>query len=136
MALCPEGFQQARTGGEQVEWPSIMSARYLSLTTTTDTRDAAEAVALAVLEPRLAACVQIDGPFESRYWWKDRLESATEWRCTIKLAAESFARAEAAIRAVHPYSVPQIIAMPIVAGSAGYLAWLDDVTRTGGSDIP
>ncbi len=105
-----------------------MSDRYLSLTTTTDSRDAAERVALAVLQPRYAACVQIEGPLESRYWWQGRLESAQEWRCTIKLRAARFGAAEAAIRAVHPYATPQIVAVPIVAGGADYLTWIDEVT--------
>lgn len=112
-----------------------MKERYLSLTTTADTREAAERIAGALLEPHLAACVQIDGPFESRYWWQGRLEVQNEWRCTVKLRADRFPAAEAAIRAVHPYAVPQLVATPIVAGGADYLAWIDEVTASSDSNL-
>jgi len=101
---------------------------YISVVTTTDTEANARLIASDVLDNRLAACVQISGPIESRYWWLDKLETVQEWRLTIKTRTTLFDDLAATIRAVHPYSVPQILALPIVAGNRDYLAWIDEVT--------
>ena len=78
---------------------------------------------------RLAACVQIVGPIISTYRWRGKVERDEEWQCWAKTRGERFERVEAAIRRVHPYEVPEIIAMPILAGSSAYLAWLDAETK-------
>jgi periplasmic divalent cation tolerance protein len=102
---------------------------YLSVTTTVDTREAAEGIAQVVLEARLAACVQIEGPLTSAYRWQGAIERTQEWRCTIKTRAELFAGLETALRDVHPYATPEILAQPIAAGAADYLAWIDASVR-------
>jgi periplasmic divalent cation tolerance protein len=101
---------------------------YISVATTTDSEDNARRIASALLNDHLAACVQISAPIESRYWWQDKIETAQEWHLTIKTRATLFDDLSTAIRAVHPYSVPQILATPIVAGNRDYLAWLDEST--------
>jgi len=101
---------------------------YISVATTTDSVANARQIAGVLLDGRLAACVQISAPIESRYWWQGEIESATEWRLTIKTRAALFDDLCSAIRAVHPSSVPQILALPIVAGNRDYLAWIDEVT--------
>lgn len=101
---------------------------YISVATTTDSEANARQIAGALLDGHLAACVQISAPIESRYWWQGKIETTTEWRLTIKTRAALFDDLSSAIRTVHPYSVPQILALPIVAGNRDYLAWIDEVT--------
>ena len=98
---------------------------YIQVVTTTALRDEAERIASELVEARLAACVQIVGPIRSTYRWQGKIESSEEWQCWVKTRGELFARVEEAIRRVHPYEVPEILAVPVVAGSAAYLAWLD-----------
>ena len=101
----------------------------IQVITTTGTKQDASKVARALIEARLAACVQVVGPVTSRYWWNDEIEEAEEWLCLIKTTASLFERLEEAIRAAHPYDVPEILATPVVAGSADYLAWLREEVR-------
>jgi periplasmic divalent cation tolerance protein len=101
----------------------------IQVMTTTAAQADAEQVARAVLEARLAACVQIIGPLTSLYWWQGEIEQAEEWLCLIKTRADVFADLERAIRSVHPYEVPEIIALPVAAGSADYLTWLNGEVR-------
>ena len=95
------------------------------VTTTTERKDA-DALAKAALEKRLAACVQISGPIDSSYWWNQRIESAREWTLTIKTKRELFPRLEKLLLELHPYDEPEIIALPMVEISAGYLNWLSE----------
>ena len=105
---------------------------FLIVTTTAPTPEDAARIARAVLEPRLAACVQVVGPMTSTYWWQGMVEWSTEWQVTFKTTREVYPQVEAAIRALHPYQVPQIIAMAIVAGGADYLDWVrEEVTPRG-----
>jgi periplasmic divalent cation tolerance protein len=101
---------------------------YLQLSTTAATREDAERIAAAVLEARLAACAQILGPIASRYWWRGTLETSEEYLVLLKARASAYAACERAIRNVHPYENPEIIAVPIVAGSPAYLAWIAEST--------
>lgn len=97
---------------------------FIQIITTVETATDAERIANALLTQRLAACVQIVGPITSRYWWQGTIEQATEYQCLIKSRHDLFAAVEAAIVAVHPYQIPEILATPVTAGGAGYLAWL------------
>jgi periplasmic divalent cation tolerance protein len=85
----------------------------------------AERIAQVLLDGRLAACVQVEGPVRSRYWWQDGQEEATEWRCTAKTRIELVDRVVAVVRGVHSYETPEIVATPIVAGDPAYLAWVE-----------
>ena len=98
----------------------------IQVATTTANKSDAERIARALVERRLAACVQISGPITSTYRWQDAIETATEWLCTIKTTDRSYQRVEATIRELHTYDEPEIIALPIVAGSPSYLNWLQD----------
>lgn len=98
--------------------------------TTTETEEQAESIARGLVDRRLAACVQVQGPIRSTYRWQDKVEHAQEWLCSVKTRREAYEQVEAAIRSLHAYDEPEIIAVPIVAGSAGYLAWLQDQVRT------
>jgi len=99
---------------------------FVQVTTTTETKEQAEAIARHLVETNLAACVQITGPIESIYRWKGKMENAREWLCLIKTREDLFPEVEAAIKKMHSYETPEIIAVPIVQGSKEYLAWLAD----------
>jgi periplasmic divalent cation tolerance protein len=73
--------------------------------------------------------VQTLGPIRSRYRWRGAVEEAEEWQCLAKTEASRFEDVEAAIRAEHSYEEPEIVALPIVAGSAGYLGWVSEAVR-------
>lgn len=100
--------------------------KFIQVLTTTDKREDAERIAGLLVEKKLAACVQIVGPIASIYRWKGRVETAQEWQCLIKSREDLFGEVEKAIRAVHPYETPEIIATAILAGSREYLQWLHD----------
>ena len=97
---------------------------FIQVTTTTEQRADADRIARDLVERRLAACVQIVGPITSIYRWKGKVETAREWLCLIKSRAEHYASLEQAVRALHPYETPEIIAVPVNAGSRDYLDWL------------
>ena len=85
---------------------------------------AAHALALALLEHRLAACVNIGAPVQSLYHWRGKIETGQEVPVTIKTRRERYADVEAAVRAVHPYELPEIVVVPILDGLEGYLDWI------------
>ena len=74
---------------------------------------------------RLAACANVLPPATSFYRWEGRDEQATEHPVLIKSTAERYAELEAAIRARHPYELPEIIAWPIASGLPAYLSWVE-----------
>jgi periplasmic divalent cation tolerance protein len=100
----------------------------LVLTTLPDHESARE-VARILVEGRLAACVSVGAPVESLYHWQGATETATEIPLTIKTRAALFGDVCAAIRARHPYELPEILAVPITDALDRYLAWIDDETR-------
>jgi periplasmic divalent cation tolerance protein len=92
--------------------------------TTTANRADARRIARALVDRHLAACVQIVGPIESTYRWQGKVETAREWLCLIKTTQARYRELTAAVEALHPYDTPEIIVLPIVAGSRRYLDWL------------
>ena len=101
---------------------------YIQVSTTTETKDQAQKIAKYLVEKKLAACVQISGPIESTYRWKGNVETASEYLCLIKTRTTLFKKVEAAIKKLHPYETPEIIAVPIIKGSREYINWLNDET--------
>jgi periplasmic divalent cation tolerance protein len=97
---------------------------FIQVTTTTETKEDAERIALELVEARLAACVQIVGPIESIYRWKGRIETAGEWLCLIKSREENYGAIEQTICSLHPYETPEIVAVALTGGSRDYLDWL------------
>jgi periplasmic divalent cation tolerance protein len=95
---------------------------------TIDTDERAWALADALVERRLAACVQVVGPIRSTYRWGGSIEIATEWLLLVKTTRERFADLRDAIVAVHPYDVPEIVALPIESALAEYLGWIRSST--------
>jgi len=96
----------------------------LEVHTTIDSVESAQEIAMVIVGNRLAACVQISGPITSTYWWQGKIEQAQEWVCTAKTREDLYPALELAIREMHTYDEPEILATSVVAGSAGYLDWI------------
>jgi periplasmic divalent cation tolerance protein len=111
-----------------------MRVEAIQVMTTTAEKQQAEALAQAVLDKRLGACVQISGPIESRYWWNGRIEVASEWTLMIKTRHDLYKRLEAFLLELHPYDQPEIIATAITEVSAGYLKWLSEQVSDAGKE--
>ena len=90
--------------------------------------DSAFNLARTVVQLRLAACANVLAPVTSFYRWEGREEQATEVPVLIKSTAERYSELELAIKRLHPYSVPEIVAWPIERGSPDYLAWVEKET--------
>lgn len=102
---------------------------YIQVVTTTANQEDAQRIAQVLVEARLAACVQIVGPITSTYHWQGKIETAQEWQCWAKSRRDLYEEIEQAIRKAHPYEVPEILAIPVLAGSASYLAWIEEQTK-------
>ena len=99
---------------------------HIQVVTTIDTEEGAQRIARALVEQRLAACVQVRGPISSTYRWQGEIETAEEWQCVAKTRGGHYDRVERAIIALHPYEVPEILAVPVMAESQSYADWLDE----------
>jgi periplasmic divalent cation tolerance protein len=104
----------------------ILTDKFIVLVTCSTAAEARR-IARAVVEARLAACVNIlPGALESIYRWKGKVESARERLLLIKTSRKRLAKLQATVERLHSYDVPEFIALPIAAGSPAYLAWLDE----------
>lgn len=100
----------------------------LLVLTNLPSREAAEQLADAVVSQRAAACVNILAPCRSVYRWKGETQHDEEHPVLIKTTRAGYAALEAAVRVVHPYELPEIIAVPVTAGLPAYLQWVADET--------
>lgn len=89
--------------------------------------DAAEAIARAIVEQKLAACAQVTGPVTSVYWWKGEVEEAPERLILLKTERGRVPQIQDLLKRIHPYEVPELIFLPVTAGGDAYLAWLSEV---------
>jgi len=105
-----------------------MSEAIVVMTTVGDQKDG-EDLGRVLVEQGLAACVQALPAMTSVYRWKEHIEYANESLLLIKTTRELYNAVETAIRENHRYETPEIIALPVVAGSADYLTWLGSVVR-------
>ena len=96
----------------------------IQVTTTCDDEQKAEALARALVEQRLAACVQIDGPIKSVYRWNGKVEVEREWRCTIKTKKEHLLELQNAIKSLHDYEVPQMLMTDLSVVKESYGSWI------------
>lgn len=101
--------------------------------TTVDTEEGAQRVARAVIEHQVAACAQVSGPITSFYRWEGEVQNDPEWIVVIKTTADRLETLTARILDVHPYDVPEIVAVPVVGGNPAYLDWVQEETRAGGT---
>jgi periplasmic divalent cation tolerance protein len=89
----------------------------------------AERISRALVENRLAACINQLPPVQSTYRWQGAIEAAVEVPLLIKCTRARYPALEEAIRQLHPHATPEIVAVPVVAGFAPYLRWVDDETQ-------
>jgi periplasmic divalent cation tolerance protein len=113
-----------------------MDQAYVQVTTTIDSRQEAAILARSAVEERLAACAQLVGPIASTYWWEGEIESAEEWMVVFKTTIDRFEELARMITERHSYDTPEIMATPVVAGSADYLGWVSDQTGQVEEDVP
>ena len=102
---------------------------FIQITTTTSNRQDADKIAAALVERRLAGCVQVGGPIASTYRWQGKVEMAEEWTCVIKTSRAQLDSIRQVFSEIHPYDVPELIVTPIVDGGAAYLKWLGEQLR-------
>lgn len=96
------------------------------VTTTLPDQASAARLAAVLVEERLAACAQVVGPVSSTYRWQGAVEHATECYCHLKTTVSRLPALQARIRELHPYDVPEVIALPITGGSSDYLRWIEE----------
>ena len=92
---------------------------------TCSSAEEAQRLAREMVEQRAAACVNIVAPVRSIYRWKGRIEDAEEWLLIVKTTRSSFDRLRTILEAAHSYELPEVLAIPVIAGSPNYMAWLE-----------
>lgn len=103
----------------------------LVVMTNAPNRETAETLARALIDARAAACVNILSPCTSIFRWQGAVETAEEVPVFIKTTAARYAEVEALVRGLHPYELPEIVAVPVGRGLPGYLAWIEAETKPG-----
>ena len=104
---------------------SIMDKQYFVIFCTCPDLATAERIAKAIVEEKLAACVNILPGITSVYRWQDQTQQDSELLLLIKTRQHAYSALEKRIQQLHPYEIAEIIALPLVAGSSNYLAWLN-----------
>ena len=102
---------------------------FVQVVTTIDSEEGAAKIARSAVEARLAACAQVDGPIRSTYWWDGAVDTAEEWRVTLKTAKDRRAELIEHVKGEHGYDVPEVLVTPVVDGNPAYLDWLRAETR-------
>jgi periplasmic divalent cation tolerance protein len=92
---------------------------------TCGSEEEAVRIAKRLVEGRVAACVNLIPRIRSIYRWEGKVEDATEWMLLIKTSRERYDALAAVLESAHSYELPEVLALPVVAGSPNYLAWLD-----------
>lgn len=99
---------------------------YCAVFVTAGSRPEARKIARSLLEQRLVACANIIPGVESHYWWEGKIDHAREWLLVMKTRRSRFRAVARAVKQLHSYQVPEIIALPLAAGQADYLRWLGE----------
>lgn len=102
---------------------------YLLVMTTVPSLESGQIIAEEVVAERLAACVTLSAASQSLYWWQGKITQNQEHTLLIKTKKTVYPKLEEKIRQVHPYELPEIIALPIFAGSKDYLNWIGEETQ-------
>jgi periplasmic divalent cation tolerance protein len=97
---------------------------YIQVLITIDSEQNARELQRLLVERRAAACVQVLGPILSTYRWEGKIETAQEWMCLAKTEAGQYDSLESLVKENHPYSVPEILALPIWTGNREYVDWI------------
>jgi len=101
---------------------------YCIVITTTNSKEEADTLAKAILNEKLAACIQVS-EIESRYFWGDKLERICEYKLEIKTTKDNLTKLEEFIKSKHSYEAPEIIAVPIIDGNQDYFNWIDSLVK-------
>lgn len=96
---------------------------------TVPSKKDSENISKTVLDKKLCACVNIVGGVRSLFYWKNKIDDTEEFLLIIKTNKEKYKELEDSIKKIHPYSVPEIIALPIAFGSNDYLDWINDTVK-------
>lgn len=99
---------------------------YIIVYCTCPDENSAQAIASKLIQAKIAACVSLIPAVRSYYWWQGKVEQACEVQLQIKSKKDCFEQITQLVRSIHPYEVPQIIAVPIEAGDKDYLTWIDN----------
>lgn len=99
------------------------------VTTTLPDRASADRLAETLVAERLAACAQVLGPVSSTYRWEGRVQHAEEWYCNLKTTDQQLPALQQRIRELHPYELPEVIAISISGGDQQYLEWIRTEVR-------
>jgi periplasmic divalent cation tolerance protein len=102
---------------------------HIVVLSTCSSAEEAERLAQMLVERRLAACVSVVPGIRSFYRWQNAVESADEWLLVAKSSRDLFSALSAALEQAHSYEVPELLALPVVAGAANYLNWLASSVR-------
>jgi periplasmic divalent cation tolerance protein len=116
-----QDLEQAGLEQDRAERHSL--EQYGLVLVTASSQSEGEAIAQALLQFKLAACVSLM-PIRSLYTWNGEVHNEAEWQLMIKTDLRNFSQLEAKVRELHSYEVPEVIALPIVMGSQPYLSWI------------
>jgi len=106
-----------------------MDYKHIVVLVTVDSEKTARKVTSALLKARKAACVNIISKVESHYWWQGKIETADELLLVVKTRAELLDDVIALAKKNHPYTLPEMIALPIIGGNEDYLRWVEGETK-------
>ena len=102
--------------------------QFCQVAVTFDSRTAADELVVQIIQERLAACAQINGPITSTFWWQGTMDTSEEWRVDFKTRLSLLDALTSRIAELHSYDTPEIVATPIIGGWNDYLAWVDAET--------
>jgi periplasmic divalent cation tolerance protein len=110
----------------------MIAEEFVVVLVTAESSEEAARIGQALVAERLAACANVVGPIRSIYRWQGAIEDTAEHLLLLKARARDAAAVDERVRALHSYEVPEVLALPIRAGSAAYLAWLAEATAREG----
>jgi len=109
----------------------MKTAQHIVIFITAKNRAEAEKIAGRLLEAKLIACANILDGVRSMFWWQGKIDRAEEALVVLKTRRSLFKKIVLEVKAVHSYNTPEVIAMPVIEGSADYLKWIDASVATG-----
>ena len=109
-----------------------MASEDVAIVIVTAPKGSGASIARQIVEKRLAACVNIVGGVRSIYWWEGRIQDDEEELLVIKTRRDAVESLIGQIKGIHPYSVPEILVVPVIAGNSDYMKWVLDEVRVVG----
>lgn len=106
-----------------------MLGTYVVVLITTPSREEAERIARDLLSKKLAACVNMVSDVKSLFWWEEKIDEANESLLVIKTRLDQMKELIESVKQIHSYTVPEIIALPIITGNTRYLEWINQTIK-------